>query len=295
MFFLSKMGQGNSRAHEGHSAKKVHRPPTHIEELVMQAIQGVKKSKDDREEQIQSFTKILLTAPKMNAVFFSVKAVFNTFDKDNSGTIECVELQEALSRLTMQDVTEEETKEFFAEVDVYEDGKISFKEFIVCLALGYVLNTIPALRTSGADAGGKSGDTSGKPVNKALQRVKLSDSNRRPSFLMGEGPKIADAFSLVMDAYLTFDEQGKGYITKEDMHEFIVRLGARSPSKTTSKSGRYADGAATAFLTEERMNEMDWDKTGRISYSEFVYSFLGWVGFEDEEEDEGKSGGGNRK
>ena len=44
------MGQGNSRAHEGHSAKKVHRPPTHIEELVMQAIQGVKKSKDDREE-----------------------------------------------------------------------------------------------------------------------------------------------------------------------------------------------------------------------------------------------------
>ena len=34
------------------------------------------------------------------------------------------------------------------------------------------------------------------------------------------------------------------------------------------------------------------------AYSEFVYSFLGWVGFEDDddEEDEGKSGGsGNRK
>jgi hypothetical protein len=102
---------------------------------------------------------------------------------------------------------------------------------------------------------------------------------------MGEGPKIADAFSLVMDAYLTFDAGGKGYITKEDMHSFIVRLGARSPSKSTSKSGR-SDGAATAFLTEERMNEMDWDKTGRISYSEFVYSFLGWVGFEDEDEDD---------
>jgi calcium-binding protein CML len=295
------MGQGGAKqgraAHTGHNSKKEHRPPTHIEELVMQAIQRVKKTKDDKEEPIQNFTKILLTTPKMNSVFFSVKAVFNTFDKDNSGTIECGELQEALSRLTMQDVTEDETKEFFAEVDVYEDGKISFKEFIVCLALGYVLNTIPALRGAD-DAGGKSsGDTSGKPVDKRLQKLKLQDGGQRPSFLMGEGPKIADAFSLVMDAYLTFDAGGKGYITKEDMHSFIVRLGARSPSKSTSKSGR-SDGAATAFLTEERMNEMDWDKTGRISYSEFVYSFLGWVGFEDEDEDdedEGKSGGGNRK
>lgn len=296
------MGQANGKAgqaHTGHNSKKEHRPPTHIEELVMQAIQGVKKMKDETEEPLQNFTKILLKAPKMNNVFFSVKAVFNTFDKDNSGTIEVGELQEALSRLTMQDVSEEETREMFAEVDVYEDGNISFKEFIVCLALGYILNTIPALRSGGGGggAGGKSGDPSpGKPIDKRLQKLKLEDG-RRPSFLMGEGPKISEAFNLVMDAYLTFDQDGKGYITKEDMRSFIVRLGSKSPSKSSQK-GRQ-EGPATAFLSEERMNEMDWDKSGKISYSEFVYSFLGWVGFEDEEEDddEGKSGGSssNRK
>jgi calcium-binding protein CML len=293
------MGQANGKtgaAHDGHNSKKEHRPPTHIEEMVMQAIQGVKKTKDETEEPLQNFTKILLKAPKMNNVFFSVKAVFNTFDKDKSGTIEVGELQEALSRLTMQDVSEEETREMFAEVDVYEDGNISFKEFIVCLALGYVLNTIPALRPGGA--GGKSGEP-GKPIDKRLQKLKLEEG-RRPSFLMGEGPKISEAFNLVMDAYLTFDQDGKGYITKEDMRSFIVRLGSQSPSKSQQK-GRQ-EGPATAFLSEERMNEMDWDKSGQISYSEFVYSFLGWVGFEDEDEekeDEGKSSGGgsgaNRK
>ena len=303
------MGQNaSSNAHSGSLSKREYRPPTHIEEMVMQAIQRVKKTKSEREEPLTKFTKILLTAPKMNNTFFSVKAVFNTFDADNSGAISCSELQEALSRLTMQDVTEEETRGFFAEVDVYEDGKISFKEFIVCLALGYVLNTIPALRDDNSaaaaaspndDAGGKSATPPAKAVNKRMEALKLGSANgRRPSFLMGEGPKIADAFNLVMDAYLTFDAEGKGYITKTDMNDFIVRLGAKSPSKSTTKSSRNLDVGATAFLSQERMDEMDWDKSGRISYSEFVYSFLGWVGFEDDddEEDEGKSGGsGNRK
>jgi calcium-binding protein CML len=298
-------GKTTGSAHTGKHSKKEHRPPTHMEESVMQAIQRVRKTKSDREEPLTNFTKILLKAPKMNNIFYSIKAVFNTFDKDNSGAIDVAELQEALSRLTMQDVTEEETKEFFDEADIYEDGHISFKEFIVCLAIGYVLNTIPALRgdeVSAAEeatphAGGKTASPPVKAVNKRIRGLKLdAKTGRRPSFLMGEGPKIADAFNLVMDAYLTFDAEGKGYITKSDMNDFIQRLGAKSPSKSTSKSARTMDFGATAFLSEERMNEMDWDKSGQISYSEFVYSFLGWVGFEDDDEDdvdEGKSGGGS--
>ena len=76
----------------------------------------------------------------------------------------------------MQDVTEEETRGFFAEVDVYEDGKISFKEFIVCLALGYVLNTIPALRDdkSAAAAATPNDDAGGKSATPPAKAVKYS-------------------------------------------------------------------------------------------------------------------------
>jgi calcium-binding protein CML len=299
------MGAKNSRpsgsSYSGRDAKKSFAPPTRVEQLVAEAVQGAKRVKDEKGEPLAHFTKILMRAPKLNNVFFSVKAVFNSFDKTRTGSMSVGELQEALSRLTMQDVTEEETREFFHEVDVYEDGRISFKEFIVCLALGYVLNTMPALRgeSAASGAGGKSaGGDKPKPRNPRI--MKLQKEGRRPSFLMGEGPKIAEAFSLVMDAYLTFDSEGKGFITRDDMRDFITTMGSQSPSKSGVKSTRGAAemGPGTSFLTEERMDEMDWDGSGHVTYSEFVYSFLGWVGFEEDDEDEdagasagGKSGG----
>lgn len=298
------MGAKNSRpmssSYGGRDAKRSFAPPSRIEQMVAEAIQRSKKIKDEKGEPLAHFTRILMRAPKLNNVFYSVKAVFKSFDKSGTGSISVGELQEALSRLTMQDVTEEETREFFAEVDVYEDGRISFKEFIVCLALGYVLNTIPALRSgasSEASAGGKSAERP-KPRNPRI--LKLQKEGRRPSFLMGEGPKIAEAFSLVMDAYLTFDSEGKGFITKDNMRDFITKMGARSPSKSgVSKTARSAGemGPGTSILTEERMEEMDWDGSGRVSYSEFVYSFLGWVGFEEgleDEEDGAASGAGGK-
>jgi calcium-binding protein CML len=295
------MGAKNSHptdsSYSGRDAKKSFAPPTRVEQLVAEAVQGAKRVKDEKGEPLAHFTKILMRAPKLNSVFFSVKAVFNSFDKTGTGSMSVGELQEALSRLTMQDVTEEETREFFHEVDVYEDGRISFKEFIVCLALGYVLNTMPALRGGAgvSNAGGKSaaGDKP-KPRNPRIQ--KLQREGRRPSFLMGEGPKIADAFSLVMDAYLTFDSEGKGFITREDMRDFITTMGAQSPSKSGVKStrGTAEMGPGTSFLTEERMEEMDWDGSGQVTYSEFVYSFLGWVGFEEDDEEAESQGAGGK-
>ena len=297
------MGHQNSRpansSYSGRDAKKSFAPPTRIEQLVIEAIQGAKRVKDEKGEPLAHFTKILMRAPKLNNVFFSVKAVFNSFDKSRTGSMSVGELQEALSRLTMQDVTEEETREFFHEVDIYEDGRISFKEFIVCLALGYVLNTMPALRGESGAGGGAGGKSAEKPKPRNPRILKLQKEGRRPSFLMGNGPKIAEAFKLVMDAYLTFDSEGKGYITKDDMRNFIKTMGSQSPSKSGVKSTRGADdmGPGTSFLTEERMDEMDWDGSGQVTYSEFVYSFLGWVGFEedDDEDDYDGSGGGGGK
>lgn len=37
-----------------------------------------------------------------------------------------------------------------------------------------------------------------------------------------------------------------------------------------------------AFLSEARWAEMDWDRDGTITFEEFLYSFLEWVGLDDE-------------
>ena len=31
--------------------------------------------------------------------------------------------------------------------------------------------------------------------------------------------------------------------------------------------------------------EMDWDKNGKVSFKEFLFSFISWVGFECDDED----------
>ena len=43
-------------------------------------------------------------------------------------------------------------------------------------------------------------------------------------------------------------------------------------------------GPVTAFLTQERMDELDWDKNGFITFKEFAFAFLSWVGVDEKED-----------
>ena len=168
--------------------------------------------------------RIFLKFPQFQEVFGSIRTVFDEFDRDNSGEMDHKELRAALSRLTCQDVTQEEAADVFHEADIFRDGKISLREFIVCLAIGYLLRTMPALRDSTVE--GKA------PENKQLTRLK--DTRGRPSFLMGEGPKLAKVFHMMMDAYLQFDQDGRD--SSREMTAATGWTASRSPSKRNLKT-----------------------------------------------------------
>jgi len=57
------------------------------------------------------------------------KAVFGVFDLDNSGKINCSELEEAIKQLNGVAMTSEEIKRMMEISDINHDGEISFKEF----------------------------------------------------------------------------------------------------------------------------------------------------------------------
>jgi len=38
------------------------------------------------------------------------------------------------------------------------------------------------------------------------------------------------------------------------------------------------------IFTEERFNEMDWDRNGEVSFKEFFLAFLEWSGVEQQQE-----------
>ena len=290
----NNMGAGastNVPGVQGANVKTYYGPKTEMDKSVVEAIQLAKQARDEEENQVP-FTRVMLKFPQIREAFTSLQLCFHEFDNQKDGSMSHSELREAMSRLTGVEMPEDEAQELFQTGDLYKNGRISFKEFIVCLAIGYILKTVivknvPMPKLSEDEAAGAGGDESGvKKVAAKRIGAKLSRGGRRPSFLEGRGVQLQEAFRLCMDAYLEFDKDAKGFVSKEDMVGTIVEFAGRSPAKSgVGKMKKYQEsiGPVTAFLTQDRMDEMDWDSDGCITYKEFVYSFLKWVGVDETE------------
>lgn len=288
---------------QGENAKKIFGELSDLDKKVVEAIKMAKEL-EDKEDNHVPFTRIILKFPMIREAFTSLHLCFNEYDIDKNGTMDHSELREAMSRLTGVEMPPEEAVELFNSGDMYDDGKISFKEFIVCLAIGYVLKTVivkdlpmeemlsnsKVSEDNNTDEGKKNAVSEGKVGERRKSvklGVKLSQGGRRPSFMEGRGKELQNAFHLVMDAYLEFDRDAKGYCSREELAGTIASWGGKSPSKGSgAKVPKYKDsiGPVTQFLTQERMDELDWDKNGYITFKEFVFAFLSWVGVDERED-----------
>ncbi|XP_047334921.1 probable calcium-binding protein CML21 [Impatiens glandulifera] len=83
-------------------------------------------------------------------------------------------------------------------------------------------------------------------------------------------PNLDSTFETLVDAFVFLDKNKDGYVSKTEMIQAIDETGERS-------SGRIA---------MKRFEEMDWDKNGMVNFKEFLFAFTGWVGIDDEDDDE---------
>ena len=104
---------------------------------------------------------------------------------------------------------------------------------------------------------------------------------------------LKNAFESVIEAYLIFDPAARGSFTRADLAKTLQDLSCPSPTKAMRKksderlmAGGGGASMAVQFLTSERMDEMDWDKNGCITFAEFVWSFESWIDLEEIDEDE---------
>ncbi|ETV69742.1 hypothetical protein H257_14590 [Aphanomyces astaci] len=299
---------GHHHSHGGHAV-----PPPIITEISVQPnphkvsssldlklINALKELKVRKENGVgghdkhDPFTKILLKGPSLKQAFDSVRSTFDAFDKLKQGSISFNDMEEALNRLG-GNFTKDEINDAFTEADMSESGRLTFKEFLVCLAIGFVLHRIPALddRSEG-----------GQPrLSIFYAPLKGSGKDGQPkALLFGDGNKLRQAFHLAVDVFLWFDMDGDGLIEKNEMlsrlHESMHE---HSPTKKTSKQRSLAKGdveamincPANTFITQRRFNEMDWDHDGSITFKEFLMAFESWVGVNDDDDDIGddRSGG----
>ena len=103
------------------------------------------------------------------------------------------------------------------------------------------------------------------------------------------------ALNTLCDAFLFFDTNGVGWITKGNVEAALGGSGAASGS--TRQGGSYRGGEANAHApahspglaggtsnaSMRRFSEMDFDHNGRVSFPEFVAALESWAGVEEDD------------
>eukprot|EP00899_Mesostigma_viride_P013916 jgi/Mesvir1/22525/Mv18547-RA.1 len=179
---LVKSGHGKralrSKSNKSPQAKK-NKMPDVKSGLERQLERAIKARSTEPNRKQKSFNSIVLSFPRIERTFNDCRIEFKEFDADSSGTIEYNELRECFRRLGVQ-FNENDLKEIFQEADIDHSHAISFKEFIVCLALVY------------------------------LTRPHATEERK-------EIVQLEKTIETIVDAFLHFDRDCDGYVTRDEV------------------------------------------------------------------------------
>ncbi|CAM9343452.1 unnamed protein product, partial [Hapterophycus canaliculatus] len=225
-------------------------------EMHSKLVEALKKKKLDYQakfKQEMSFTRVLLKLGTVRTFMSDVRRVFKVRDTDSSGRIDISEMTAAMKDLQVN-LSEDEVKALFQMADFYEDNELTMKQFLVVLAMGYVLDAIPDLMETTV----------------AADQQERAPAGRRMSNFYDKEQAVRDALGLFTYAYLLFDKDCKGVISRDQVMIVVAENGQK-------------DAGSMSILSQERWDEMDWDSNGDISFGEFVYAFTKWVDVDGEE------------
>ncbi|KAH0994189.1 hypothetical protein GBA52_005672 [Prunus armeniaca] len=85
-----------------------------------------------------------------------------------------------------------------------------------------------------------------------------------------DSPQLEATFDTLIEVFSFLDKNGDGKLNKTDM---VKALNEASPLEKSP-----------AHVTRTRFKEMDWSKRGKVSFREFLFAFIDWVGIDTNEE-----------
>ncbi|EFJ07984.1 hypothetical protein SELMODRAFT_132549 [Selaginella moellendorffii] len=166
-----------------------------VSKIERRMVEAMRKRAKAGPSPFKSFNSILMKFPKIDKSFEQVRGVFKKFDKDDSGTIDLEELKTCFRELQVE-FTDTEVKAFHEESDMDKSKGVDFKEFIIVLALVYLL-----------------GETGAKPKS----RIGLAE--------------LESTFETIVDTFRFFDKDGDGYVSRKEM---ITAINEASPGQSSS-------------------------------------------------------------
>lgn len=224
--------------------------------------------------------------------------------QEEKGGLDYNGLKAALNGLGAH-MDEKDMREIFYESDMVRDNSLSKNEFVISLAISYLLGLITNFdhvsKSIGhvhddvmVDMHSEATQTPREPVdgedpsspwnvNGELVSPREPQSARDTSINFPEGPPelIAKALELMVSAYLLFDDDASGTIQVNEVRNIM-----RKHNSTASKLQRKSSGMNSKAIQVERIKELDADQDGTITFQEFVLTFQKWVSSEDDDFDE---------
>ncbi|CAI9771173.1 unnamed protein product [Fraxinus pennsylvanica] len=91
------------------------------------------------------------------------------------------------------------------------------------------------------------------------------------STLKMELPQIDATFNTTIEVFLFLDKNGEGKLKKKDV---VKALNEASPREKSP-----------SHVTRDRFKEMDLDRNGKISFREFLFAFIKWVGIDSDNDE----------
>jgi len=83
-------------------------------------------------------------------------------------------------------------------------------------------------------------------------------------------PQLEATFDTIIEVFFFLDKNGDGKLNKKDV---VKALNEASPWEKSP-----------SHITRTRFKEMDWDRNGKVSFREFLFAFIDWVGIDTDEE-----------
>merc|ERR1719198_2360394 len=110
-----------------------------------------KKGQFQDSDDIVPFTKILMKMTKMAQVLKHIHMVFKQVDLDGNGTLELDELQTLMTKIGC-DLPPDGLNLMFECADLEHENKLTEREFVVSLAIAYLMKAIPAFEKKQSSA-----------------------------------------------------------------------------------------------------------------------------------------------
>eukprot|EP00750_Incisomonas_marina_P012060 INCI16530.1.p1 GENE.INCI16530.1~~INCI16530.1.p1 ORF type:complete len:312 (+),score=87.66 INCI16530.1:348-1283(+) len=209
----------------------------------------------------KSFMRIILKLPSIGDKFVKLQKAFEQFDSNGDGVIDEKELAGALKVLGAN-INEGQVRDIFASADVHTQNGLNIKSFIISLSLAYLFGVVPVQKDG------------------SVQLSVMTSADQQG---------IKEAFAAGADMFLLFDEDAGGTITLDEVVSVLSKMGRNDLAKKSTKNFSTGNNLTSLYL--ERFKEFDWDSDGRITFSEFLFAFIGWTDVEELIEEENEASG----